>query len=301
MAGLGETCSHVASLLWAIAAGVDRRECLTVTQKSAYWMMPPAVKTIQYAPISSINFVGKSHKSASTSRDTDATDPPNKRARSVTPTESEKNDLFHSLSQCKGAKPAVLAIVPPYSESYIPATLDQDLPMVLSDLYEKECLSLGYMNLLQRANDIKLTITVVQVTAVETKTRDQANSRLWFRMRAGRITASKFKSACRTDPANPSKSLIMSVCYPEVFRFNTEATRWGCQHENLALEVFSNSGQHEDMKVVKCGLFISVDHPFLGASPDGIVQCSCCGHGICEVKVNCFFSIFDVHIYIALL
>ena len=59
------------------------------------------------------------------------------------------------------------------------------------------------------------------------------------------------------------------------------------QHENLALEVFSNSGQHEDMKVVKCGLFRSVDHPFLGASPDGIVQCSCCGHGICEVKVTC--------------
>ena len=162
--------------------------------------------------------------------------------------------------------------------------------MVLSDLYEKECLSLEYSSLLHRANNIKLTITVAQVTAVEAKTRDQANSRVWFRMRAGRITASKFKSACRTDPANPSKSLIMLVCYPEVFQFSTEATRWGCQHENLVLKVFSNSGQHEDMKVTKCGLFISVYHPFLGASPDGIVQCSCCGHGICEVKVNWFLG-----------
>ena len=39
MAGLGETSSHVASLRWAIAAGIEWRQSLTVTQKSAYWVM----------------------------------------------------------------------------------------------------------------------------------------------------------------------------------------------------------------------------------------------------------------------
>ena len=34
MAGLGETCSHVASLLWAIEAGVRVRDSMTVTQKT---------------------------------------------------------------------------------------------------------------------------------------------------------------------------------------------------------------------------------------------------------------------------
>jgi len=34
-------------------------------------------------------------------------------------------------------------------------------------------------------------------------------------MRCGRITASKFKSACHTDPASPSISLITAICYPE--------------------------------------------------------------------------------------
>jgi hypothetical protein len=286
IAGLGETCSHVASLLWAIAAGVDRRESLTVTQKSAYWVMPPAIKTVQYAPIYNIDFHGKRRKNMSISveSDTDAPAPSKKQMQSVSPTELEKDELFCNLSRCAGTKPAVLAIVQPYSEAYIPTTLDQDLPMVLSDFYEKECLSLGYASLLQKAKGVKLTITAAQVAAVKAKTRDQANSRVWFRMRTGRITASKFKSACRTDPANPSKSLILSVCHPEIFRFSNEATRWGCQHESIALEVFSNRSHHEDMKVEKCGLFISSDHPFLGASPDGIVQCSCCGRGICEVK-----------------
>lgn len=74
----------------------------------------------------------------------------------------------------------------------------------------------------------------------------------------------KFKSACCTDPANPSKSLIMSVCYPEVYRFCNEATKWGCHHEQLALEIYSHRSQHENVKVSKSGLFISVDYPFLG-------------------------------------
>ena len=78
----------------------------------------------------------------------------------------------------------------------------------------------------------------------------------------------------------------MSICYPELFQFNSAATKWGCQHEDVALEIYSHRGQHEGMKVSKCGFFISTDQPFVGASPDAIVECSCCGAGICEVKVR---------------
>ena len=34
MTGLGESCSYVASLLWAIEAGVKQRQSLTVTDKT---------------------------------------------------------------------------------------------------------------------------------------------------------------------------------------------------------------------------------------------------------------------------
>lgn len=60
MAGLGETCSHVASLLWAVEAGVRMRDSMTVTQKKAYWVLPPSVKEVPYAPLSHINFLGHS-------------------------------------------------------------------------------------------------------------------------------------------------------------------------------------------------------------------------------------------------
>ena len=236
MAGLGETCSHVASLLWATATGVEKRDSLTVTKKSAYWIMPPAIKTVPYAPLAEISFVGKKRKNAIITKDTPVDTPimSKRKARACTPSDTEKAELFHSLAKCKGAMPTMLAIAPTHYEAYIPVSLDQDLPTVLSNLYKKDYLSLGYSSLLQIARETKLTLTVEQSKTVETKTRDQVKSRIWFRLRTGRITASKFKNACCTDPANPSKSLIMSVCYPEVYRFSSKATKWGCQHEHLS-------------------------------------------------------------------
>ena len=57
MAGLGESCSHIASLLWALEAGVRLRlnDCDT---KKAYWVLPTSVKEVPYAPLSHINFLG---------------------------------------------------------------------------------------------------------------------------------------------------------------------------------------------------------------------------------------------------
>ena len=304
MAGLGETCSHVASLLWVIGVGVETRESLTVTQKSAYWILPPAVKSVPYAPVKDISFIGKKRKvmnSATKSSDHSATETPSplkKKACLCAPTEQEQYKFFNSLSTCiqSGAKPAVLALVPPHCDEYVPTSLAPELPTVLSDLYKTEYLKLRYNELLQKACSIQIAVTTNQVLAVEAKTKNQAGSRLWFRMRTGRITASKFKAACRTDPASPSISLIMAICHPETLRFCTSATKWGCQHEKTALAEYkqSNSDQHENLVVSDSGLFISIEYPFIGASPDGLVECSCCGQGICEIKVSVYIYSYCV-------
>ena len=62
-AGIDETCSHAASLLWVIGVGVESWDSLTVTQKSAYWVMPPAIRSVPYAPLKDIDFIGKKKKS----------------------------------------------------------------------------------------------------------------------------------------------------------------------------------------------------------------------------------------------
>ena len=62
MAGFGETCSHLASLLWVVASGVQCRDSLTVTDKSACWVMPAGVAKVPFAEIRDISFAGKKKK-----------------------------------------------------------------------------------------------------------------------------------------------------------------------------------------------------------------------------------------------
>jgi len=64
--------------------------------------------------------------------------------------------------------------------------------------------------------------------------------------------------------------------------FSTPATRWGQMHEKDAIAKFEEMSH---IKVRPCGLFISKEYPFIGATPDALV---------CEVtvlEVKCPYSI----------
>ena len=55
-AGIGEVCSHVRALLFAIEASVKIRNTKTVTEEKAYWMLPQAVKNVEYKRAQNIDF-----------------------------------------------------------------------------------------------------------------------------------------------------------------------------------------------------------------------------------------------------
>ena len=125
------------------------------------------------------------------------------------------------------------------------------------------------------------------VKFIESHPRKQSKSNLWFEARKGVITASKSKSCCHSDISQPSKSLIMQVCYPEKCKFTTKATQYGIDHEKLARDSFKVhlEKEHQDVKIKDCGFFRSCQFPFLGATPDGIMSCSCCDHDyVIEIK-----------------
>ena len=123
---------------------------------------------------------------------------------------------------------------------------------------------------------------------METATRDQASSNLWHSFRAGRITVSNMKSVYHTDPAQPALGLIRRICNPEAVQFTTVATRWGCDHEKIARDtvIKTMSLVRDNFQVCDGSLFINPDVSHLGASPDGLVSCDCCGEG-CLESVHC--------------
>lgn len=44
--------------------------------------------------------------------------------------------------------------------------------------------------------------------------------------------------------------------------------------------------QHQNFDMELCGLFVRPDEPHLGASPDGIANCTCCGKATVEIKCS---------------
>lgn len=56
IAGQGECCSHIASVLFYIKAWNSINEKLTCTHVKHTWLLPTAMKKVPYAPISDIDF-----------------------------------------------------------------------------------------------------------------------------------------------------------------------------------------------------------------------------------------------------
>ena len=94
----------------------------------------------------------------------------------------------------------------------------------------------------------------------------------------------------------------MAICHPETTKFKSTAATWGCEHEETARTRYQGifSVEHENFEVSGCGFFINHEYPFLGASPDGLVTCSCCFDGICEIKVCVYIYCVNSHVYACL-
>ncbi|XP_072176345.1 uncharacterized protein [Diadema setosum] len=278
MAGLGEACSHIAALVLSVIKANQLRKIPgedACTSKTCAWLPPN--RNVVAAQVENIKFSKPSTCPKKTC-------PPVK-AVIVAPPTAEELAVFHASLASLTPRPVIHHVMDDYAHEFRP---NEKFPEPLSALYEPDSLGLTYPELLVKCADIadSLKVTSAQCEAVEMATRDQAANKRWFSQQAGRITASNFKSAARTNQAMPSVSLVKRICYPEAFHFSTEATRWGCEHEKIALEAYlkQESPHHETLRTRDCGLLISSKYPFVGASPDALLVCNCCGQRALEIK-----------------
>lgn len=130
-------------------------------------------------------------------------------------------------------------------------------------------------------------VTDSQASLVEQRTRGQHQSPTWYRLRAGRITASVIHAVSTTSIENPAITTVRRVCYPNKTA-STQATQWGITHEDEARQAYirNTAPQHSNFRVEQCGLLINPAFPEVGASPDGVIYCTCCGKGCLEIKCS---------------
>lgn len=207
-------------------------------------------------------------------------------------TQEELGDLYRAF-QSTGVTPAVFSVLPEYCESFQEPVKTQ--PAHLRKLYLEENLEDNLDTLLKKADDFLATFSIRDdtVKTVEAATRQQSNSPDWFLYRAGRVTASVMKSVCHTSVQSPSLSLVKSICYPEKNSLRVPAVMWGLEHEQDAFEAYKakEATKHQNFECHRSGLHLSAAYPFIGATPDAITSCSCCGRGVVEFK--CPFLLRD--------
>lgn len=211
------------------------------------------------------------------------------------PTPDDKENFFKGLQEIY-PQSAILSAV--FLKPQV-RTLQQHpiktLPKTLNALQKDEYQKLSHSELLKECERVfknEIVVTKEEAHYLERSTTLQSKSSLWFEHRKGRITASKFGQVCHTSITSPSKSLIQSILQqgPVV---KSEALEWGIRNESTARAEYYQivHKKHQLFEIDDAGLFVLPSLPHLGASPDGLVRCQCCGDGIIEIK--CPFSIRD--------
>lgn len=292
-AGLAEACSHVASVMFYIEAWNRLKETQSCTQVKCTWLLPAYVKDVPYARVRDIDLSSAKKLKDNLDNAIDSIDesqdvemrtckPQRSSIKALAPTEKEKDGLLDKFSKSR-SKAVCLSVKKLYSKHFVSES--RKVPVV-TDLFKNEYLDLAFPALLQQCLDTKLSVSDEQIKQVERDSREQAKSSEFFRHRAGRIGASVSGSVCHSNIAQPSQSLIKSICYPNLYKFNSKAIKHGIKYEPYAIKAYEITMKrvHKNFEIVKCGLFINKDFPFLHATPDFLTYCDCCGFGCGEVK-----------------
>ena len=101
------------------------------------------------------------------------------------------------------------------------------------------------------------------------------------------ITASKFKRV-----VSLRESTLPFNCVKEILCNNRNKTlspapiQWGIKNEKKAKDIYISISKrkHVNFSFKECGLFVDKKFRFIGASPDGIAECKCCGIRCVEIK-----------------
>ena len=89
-------------------------------------------------------------------------------------TNKEMEIFFKNLSTCC-TKPAILSLIPPYSDNYVPKSAMDVFPKPLNKLYNPDYVKIGFNELMDICNNFSIGITEEMSQSIEKATRDQSN------------------------------------------------------------------------------------------------------------------------------
>lgn len=112
----------------------------------------------------------------------------------------------------------------------------------------------------------KIIVSEKDLADLEVKTRSQSKSKLWLQQRKLRVTASIVGTIVHMTDKRNKEQFVDSIINPRYFK--SVQTTWGKVNEKNAIAAYKKATTNH---VFPCGLCVSREHPYLAASPDGLV------------------------------
>ena len=136
----------------------------------------------------------------------------------------------------------------------------------------------------------EMSVNASSKLALAEVTKEQSLSAGWMHHRKGRITASQMYMILthvnNCDEICGAMKTVVGAVMGYTPSFTSAACQHGITNESRIRYLYSSNQSkcHSESKVDLTGLWISSSHPYIAASPDGFVSCSCCGDGLLEIK-----------------
>ncbi|MCH9715574.1 MAG: YqaJ viral recombinase family protein, partial [Gammaproteobacteria bacterium] len=159
------------------------------------------------------------------------------------------------------------------------------------------------------SQDFVARLSVTQEKAKQIEEYEQKSDE-WLDARKGRMTASNFGAAIGLNKYQSRQALVKNMLWRK-FKGN-KATEWGCVNESVAFETYRQTKQEEvdnnlerldndlsitdeekdmmivDVQLSETGLVINPDRPWMGNSPDGLIDLTYASgrkeRGLLEIK-----------------
>lgn len=111
------------------------------------------------------------------------------------------------------------------------------------------------------------TITDEEISKIESFTSGQAKNPRWKEERCKRSQSSSFGRICKATDRTNFEKLARSMT--EIVNLKTAPILHGQKYEKSALSKYE---QDYGRSPLNCGIYVSKSHPFIAASPDGIIN-----------------------------
>jgi hypothetical protein len=290
---LGEGCTHISGLLFALEANSTKQKEIPCTSKPCNWNKGGKRKK-DSQEVSDIQFKKLKYGS-------EPCKPSNKKHIALPQTAAQ--DFFVSLtSKLSSSKscPVLFDLLP--NESNNNYDINDDLNVAhFQEVTTSESIKYDSDRFIDILSTIKRETIIDEqsvmellsnipsyiLNEIEERTKGKADNLLWKITRQKRITSSNFHDIVVRKKENVEK--LVSKFIQEDNGIETPALVYGRKHEPIARRkyiAFKKLKQNERVSVRECGIFICKKNGFLGASPDGLVasKSDTCREWVLEIK-----------------